>query len=75
MPCKPRLKKTGAERRAARLARKAQRTAENRHQGKVSPVDPTEGMVEQFPSAYGEDLPEAVQGVARVLSRGLPDGT
>jgi len=74
MPCKPRLKKTGAERRAARLARKAQRAAENRHQGKVSPVDPTAGMVEQFPSAF-PSAPPAYDGIARTLSRGLPDAS
>ena len=72
MPCKPRLKKTGAERRAARLARKAQRAAENRHQGKVSPVDPTEGVIEQFPSVF-PNMHESVAGIARTLSRGLVD--
>jgi hypothetical protein len=64
----------GAERRAARLARKTQRAAENRHQGKVGLVDPTEGAIEQFPSAF-PSAPPAYDGIARTLSRGLPDAS
>jgi hypothetical protein len=64
----------GAERRALKAERakvkKAKRAAENRHQG--SPVDPTEGMVERFPSAF-PSAPPAYDGIARTLSRGLVD--
>jgi hypothetical protein len=54
----------GAERRALKAAkgRSAARQAT-----KKAP------KVHQFESHWGEDLPEPVQGIARVLSRGLPE--
>ena len=58
---KPQLR--GAERRALKAIRKAAK--------KAKPPKPP--RIKQFPSVFREDLPEAVQGIARVLSRGLPD--
>jgi hypothetical protein len=53
---------SGAERRAL--------WAERTKAKKNKPPKPP--RVEQFPSAWGEDLPEPIQGIARVLSHGGP---
>lgn len=71
-----------SELRAAKIARRQSRREakeqgvdyREQHIGHPATIDPTEGMAapEQFPSAWPQ-APEPVAGVARTLSRGLPD--
>jgi len=48
-----------AERRQQKLARRSERH-----------IDPTIEVPEQFPSIFGDHVPEEAQGIGRVLSRG-----